>query len=125
MRDQLNSLRDFLSTLPFTDGNEELQRLLNSLNGSLRNPSRTRFQSIQTYVHVLKNIIQSNEEDEYQRGGSKTEMRLRRLWSFSLLDLATRFNVELDGVDSNLVGQMMIKVPKHPYLVCYNRRMNI
>ena len=66
---------------------------------------------------MLKNIIQSSEEDEYQRGGSKTEMRLRKLWSFSLLELATRFSVELDGVDSNLIGQMMIKAPKNPFLV--------
>ena len=51
-------------------------------------------------------------------------MRLRKLWSFSLLELATRFSVELDGVDSNLIGQMMIKAPKNPFLVGFAQKKN-
>ena len=44
-------------------------------------------------------------------------MRVRRLFSLELLDLATRFSVDLDRVEVNLLSHTQTATPQEPGMV--------
>lgn len=95
---------------------EGLRRLLDSFYYSY-NPSQSYLALLQTYTRVLQSMLNVGEEDVIGRRGSRTEVRLRKIWSLSVLDLAAQFSVPLDGVSKNLQDKQQTEPPKSCDLV--------
>lgn len=114
----MNQIRDYLATQELTDGMESLRRLLSSMVAELATPNKQRMMLIQNYGRLLFSLLHMNEDEKLtQRRGNRSEMQLRRLWSPGLLDLCTRFSVELDRVETNLLSHAQSSVPQDPGMV--------
>ena len=59
----------------------------------------------------------NGDEAPVKRHASRREMRVRRLFSLELLDLATRFSVDLDRVEVNLLSHTQTATPQEPGMV--------
>ena len=72
-------------------------------------------------VYINTSIHQIIDKSSEQKGprGSRLEMKFYRLFSIELLDLALRFNVELDRVPMNIQSYQQQALPHDPNMVFY------
>lgn len=98
---------------------DALRRLLAGFVAELASPNKQKVLLLQSYARLLRLLLHVGETESTspQRRGNRTEMKLRRLWSTGLLDLAMRFNVELDRVETNLLSRSQSAAPQEPGLV--------
>ena len=83
-------------------------------------PNEQRLNLIQQYYSILNTAIhQIIDKSSEQKGprGNRLEMKFYRLFSIELLDLALRFNVELDRIPMNIQSYQQQALPHDPNMV--------
>lgn len=120
MKATFAQVRDHLATLDLSDGGECLKRLVTNFMAELALPNEQRVHALKTYANLLQTLMQlgsNGDEAPVKRHASRREMRVRRLFSLELLDLATRFSVDLDRVEVNLLSHTQTATPQEPGMV--------
>lgn len=119
MKKSIDELRDLLKQFDRTDACDCLDRLLMSFSYDLIVPNEQSINLIQQYYTLLNNAIRSKLDTSgtVKNRGNRIESKFYRLFSMELLDLALRFNVELDRVPMNIQAYMQQAVPQDPAMV--------
>lgn len=119
MKKSIDELRDLLTQFDRTDACDCLDRLLMNYSYDVIVPNEQSINLIQQYYTLLNNAIRSKLDTTgtVKNRGNRIENRFYRLFSMELLDLALRFNVELDRVPMNVQAYMQQAAPQDPAMV--------